>query len=171
LDGLTPAALAELERAITFVLATRNCSLKIEPTFCQGEKEWELQQQVHRRETNKRHSHYFSTLIGYLWKSKAQQLVTLFSAEAAFVALLKLKRNKVCGSNIGDIGNQSEAAIYHLSKNVSMASCTRHVDAHTTMCASLLKTGLSNDFLLDQKKTLLMGSQRISLGTYIMMIT
>jgi len=94
MDKATPEAFKELKRAIKFVLDTKNYGLKIEPKADPKALVWNMvcycdSDYAGDRATQKSVSGFILFLMGVaiLWRSKAQQSVTLSSSEAEYVSL------------------------------------------------------------------------------------
>ena len=94
MDKATPAAMKELFRVIKFVIDTEHHGLKIEPSKTSSDGLWQMVDYCdsdYAGDKNTRRS--VSGMILYvmgvtvLWRSKAQQSVTLSSAEAEYVSL------------------------------------------------------------------------------------
>ena len=146
MDYATIEAFEEMRRVMTFVIQTKSCGLKLQPSPLTEKQEWSMTVYTDSDwagdKTSRRSiSGYIIFLMNcpIIWKSKQQSSVTLSSTEAEYVALseaaieikfiyqvlqsMGIKVMLPIVVNIDNIG-----AIF-MAENVTATSRSRHVDA------------------------------------------
>ena len=146
MDYATMEAFEEMRRVMTFVIQTKSCGLKLQPSPLSNKQEWSMTVYTDSdwagdKATRRSISGYIIFLMNcpVIWKSKQQSSVTLSSTEAEYVALSEAaKEIKFLYQVLQSLGiqvmlpivvNIDNIGAIFMAENVTATNRSRHVDA------------------------------------------
>ena len=159
LDGTTDCAFNEMLRIIKYVLDTKHLGLKIEPDDKPPGSPWQItcfsdSNYANDPETRRSVSGYIVYVHGVpvVWKSKAQQSVTLSSTEAEWFALSEAVKEvrflqQLCESmqiqtQLPVIVRVDNTAAIYMSQNITTTTRTKHIDVRTKFVKEFCEDGI-----------------------------
>ena len=158
MQSANPAAMKELHQVVSYVLATKDLGLKLQPTELKDDKKWDLivysdADWAGDKETRKSISGFAVFLQGCLicWKSKQQKSVSLSSAESEYYALSEAaKEIKFIAQilmtmevpvRIPIICRVDNVGTIFMAENVTATVRTKHIDLRMRYIAQFVEEG------------------------------